>query len=223
MEIGTLIYLEYKKDGISEALKFYCKIIEKNDHYLFIDYPIEEKKKKTHFFRKGTNFVATFIGKDQSVYQFSTELVSKVNLNIPALAVKLPDKEKIKRVQRREFVRVKSAVDVAVHSKNESFIPFTTVTDDISGGGISIIVPNGIDLDLDQKKEVMVWMVLRINNKNYQYYNMNAEIVHINKLKSGLQIASLKFVSITYHIQQLIIRYCFEIQREARKKELQPF
>ncbi|MFA1820692.1 flagellar brake domain-containing protein [Virgibacillus oceani] len=69
-----MLLLEYKKHG-SEVLKCYCKIIEKNDHYLFIDYPIEEKTRKTCYFRKGTIFFVAHIGRDQSVYQFRTELV----------------------------------------------------------------------------------------------------------------------------------------------------
>src|SRR5690625_1308164 len=121
MYIGAMIHLEYKQHNISETMKYYCKIIEKNDDYLFIDYPINDKTKKTSFFRNGTNFSVTYIGKDQSVYKFRTELVSKVNLNIPALALKLPQKKDIKRVQRREFVRIKSAVDAAVYATDESF------------------------------------------------------------------------------------------------------
>jgi c-di-GMP-binding flagellar brake protein YcgR len=223
MKIGTMLHLEYKKQGVSEILRYYCKIIEKNDHYLFIDYPVNERTRKTGFFHKGTHFLAMYIGKDQSVYQFRTELVSKVSLNVPALAIKLPNKDNIKRIQRREFVRIKSAVDVAVHSNNESFTPFTTVTDDISGGGMSIIVPQGINLEWNKIKNIWIWMVLEMYNGEYHYHNIKAKFVHINELKNGLQIASLKFVAIPQNIQQHIIRYCFERQREARKKELQSF
>ena len=214
-----MLLLEYKKHG-SEVLKCYCKIIEKNDHYLFIDYPIEEKTRKTCYFRKGTNFSAIFIGKDQSVYQFRTELVSKANFKIPALALKLPQKEDIKRVQRREFVRIKSAVDIAVYASDDSFTPFTTVTNDLSGGGMSIILPKGTNLDHVESKKAVIWMVLEMNNGDYQYCYIKAEFVHIKEHLSGIQTASLKFTSITRNVQQQIIRYCFEKQREARKKEL---
>ncbi|WP_164218986.1 flagellar brake domain-containing protein [Virgibacillus sp. YIM 98842] len=221
MKIGTLLQLEYKMDGVSEVLKYYCKIIDRNDRYLFIDYPVNEKTKKTELLPKGAHFFAAYIGKDQSVYRFRTELVSKVSLNIPALAIKLPNKEDLKRIQRREFVRVKSAVDIAVYSDNNSFSPFTTVTDDISGGGMSIIVPDGINLELS--KDIWIWMVLEMYNGEYQYHNIKAVFVHINKLNRGICIASLRFTALKQEIRQQIIRYCFEKQREARKKELQHF
>ncbi len=221
MNIGTLLQLEYKKDGVSEVLKYYCKIIERNEQYLFIDCPVNEKTKKTERFHKGAQFFAAYIGKDQSVYRFRTEVVSKVSFNIPALAIRLPNKEGIKRIQRREFVRVKSAVDIAVYSDNDSFSPFTTVTDDISGGGMSIIVPDGVNLELN--KDISIWMVLEMYNGEYQYHNIKAVFVHINKLNSGIQIGSLKFTGLKQKIRQQIIRYCFEKQREARKKELQHF
>lgn len=215
MNIGTLLTMETKQPKNKEKEKYRCKIIEKNENYLFIDYPIEVKSSKTGFFQKGTSFSASYVGKDQSVYSFHTKVVAKVKLNIPALAISFPDKNDIKKIQRREYVRIETAVDVAFHGTNE---PFTTVTSDISGGGMSIIIPNGKNVTANETANVCV--ALQMHSGDYHYVNALAEVIRVNHDTSTVKTASLKFVSVNKHQQQHIIRYCFEKQREARKKEL---
>lgn len=132
MKIGTVLQLLITQAN-KQNKKYRCKIIDKNDKYLFIDYPVDVKTKKTAFFNKDTLFDVFFIGEDEVVHHFRSRLAAKVKLNIKALAMTLP--EELKRVQRRNFVRVDAAVDIAVHSPDQPFPPFTTVTNDISGGG----------------------------------------------------------------------------------------
>ncbi|MFA1820693.1 flagellar brake protein [Virgibacillus oceani] len=108
------------------------------------------------------------------------------------------------------------------YASDDSFTPFTTVTNDLSGGGMSIIMLNGTGLDHVESKKAVICMVLEMNNGDYHYCHIKAEFVHINEQRSGIQTASLKFTSITSNVQQQIIRYCYERQREARKKELHP-
>lgn len=50
MEIGIMLQLEHKQDEISEFVTYSCKIAEKNKHYLFMDYPVNEITRKTEFF-----------------------------------------------------------------------------------------------------------------------------------------------------------------------------
>ena len=46
-----------------------------------------------------------------------------------------PGDEYVMKIQRRQYVRVETAVDIAIHPYNGEFVPFTAVTDDISAGG----------------------------------------------------------------------------------------
>ena len=39
------------------------------------------------------------------------------------------------KIQRSQFVRIETAVDVAIHPMNREFEPFTAMTEDISAGG----------------------------------------------------------------------------------------
>lgn len=215
LKIGTLLNLELKQIQTDEVKKYRCKIVEKNEDYLFIDYPIDIKTNKTAFLYKGTHLSAEYVGKDQSVYKFQTEIVAKVKLNVPTLAINFPNEDNIKRIQRREYVRIETAVDIAVHSSNDSF---TTVTSDVSGGGMSIIIPNGNKME--EKEEVNVWIVLQMQSGEFQYVTALTEVIRIKESDNAANTASLKIIQVTKADQQNIIRYCFEKQREARKKEL---
>lgn len=219
MKIGSFLTLEIKQVDKKRIEKFRCKIIEKNEYYLFIDYPINEHTKKTSFLPKGTYLTATYVGSDQSVYSFHSQIVAKVKFNIPALAISLPEKSKIIRIQRREHVRIETAIDISVHSSdNVTFTPFVSVTADISGGGVSIILPNKVTLS--ENAILDIWLVLPMQSKMYQYVYAQTEVIRLKSTAAGVNKASLKFVSIAPQARQQIIQYGFEKQLEARKKEL---
>ncbi|MFD2045881.1 flagellar brake protein [Ornithinibacillus salinisoli] len=216
MNIGTLLTLEYIKSEKKE--KYKCKVIEKSDTLLIIDYPINIATKKTTVLRKGTQLEVSYVGEDNSVYSFTSIIKGKHKLNVPALSLEIPEKHDISRVQRRQYVRVDTAVDLAVHSLDQSFPSFSTVTTDVSGGGLSFIIPNGVKVNENMKASV--WMVLPMNSGEYQYICVEGEVVRLIDHTNTAQTASLKFNAITKQSQQNIIRYCFEVQREQRQKEL---
>lgn len=137
---------------------------------------------------------------------------------MPALAIKLPNKSKFKRIQRREFVRIDTAVDAAIHSPGNDFLPFVSVTSDISGGGMSVIVPKDNTLQLGQT--VDLWLSLPMHSKKQKYIYSQAEIVFIKEASSSVVTASLKFISISRQNQQHIVSFVFQKQRELRMKEL---
>lgn len=219
MKIGTLIALEVFSQVSNETEKCHCKVIEKSKSLLFIDYPIHEETKKTVFLTKGKKVSITYVGEDKAVYNFHSEIVKKLKLTVPALAINFPEKANIERIQRREFVRIETAVDVAIHGSDNRFSPFITVTSDISGGGLSVVIPRNNTLEAE--KIVDIWLIIQLSSGEYYYIYAEAMIVLIQSLNHhSIKTASLKFTSITKQAQQNIIRYCFEKQRDARKKEL---
>src|SRR5690606_3509678 len=147
LNIGDQLILELK--NTEEEEKFKCKVVEMKNDYLFIDYPISLKTNRTAFFIDGTQFKCSIVTKDNSVYYFETEIKSRVKREIPMLMISYPGDNQLIKIQRRQYVRIETAVDVAVHSLHGEFTPFVTVTDDISAGGAAIIVPEHIELPLD--------------------------------------------------------------------------
>ncbi|RDW22032.1 flagellar brake protein [Oceanobacillus chungangensis] len=218
MKIGTVLHIELKNPKTNKNDKYRCKVIEMNELYLIIDYPVNEITNKTTVLPKRKHFSVSYIGEDEAVYQFNSSITSKIKLNVPALAIEYPKKENIRRIQRREFVRIETTVDVAIHSIDQAFSPFVTVTSDISGGGISIIAPNGHKLVIGDIVET--WLTLQMHEDKYHYINMKTKVVFIKTLKSSIELVSLKFIELDQLSQQAIIRFCFEKQREARQKEM---
>ncbi|RDW19086.1 flagellar brake protein [Oceanobacillus arenosus] len=218
MKIGTVLHIELKNTKTNTKDKYRCKVIEMNEQQIIIDYPINELTNKTAFIPKRKYFSVAYIGEDEAVYQFTSSITSKIKLNVPALAIENPKKEDIQRIQRREFVRIETTVDIAVHSNDKTFSPFVTVTSDISGGGLSIIAP--YDHKLAIGDIVDIWLTLQMKDNKYQYINTQAEVVIIKTLKSSVELVSFKFIAIDKLSQQGIIRFCFQKQRESRQKEM---
>lgn len=219
MKIGVVLTLEIFNTDANSYEKYRCKIMDKNNEHIFIDYPVHMKTKKTEVFRIGTRLSAEYIGEDQSVYRFKTIVLHRRKGKIPTLALQVPSKDEIKRIQRREYVRVDTAVDVAIHSKKESFSPFTTVSVDLSGGGLSVIIPKGVQME--EKEDIHVNLVLPMHSGDYNYLNLNGEVVRVLQNDFSANTASIKLLSLSEQDKQAIIRYCFEKQREARQKEMQ--
>ncbi|WP_017755605.1 flagellar brake protein [Calidifontibacillus oryziterrae] len=215
LNIGDKIFIELKYS--EERQRFKCKVVEKKDNYLFIDYPINEKTGKTAFLLDGTEIKVSFYAKDSAIYMFDSEILARKKANIPMLVINYPGNDKLVRIQRREFVRVDANVDVAVHPLNAEFEAFTTVTADISAGGASIILPP--KHQLKPQTEFMCYIVLPLSNGEYFYIKTLSKIIRIiNGTGGSRDKAPIQFVDLNETQKQQITRYCFDRQLMDRKK-----
>lgn len=216
MKIGSLLTLELKYSDKYE--RFRCKLVERKGQYLYIDYPINIETKKTAFFIDGTQLKCSFVAEDGSVYLFESETIGRVRQNIPMIILSYPGDEQLIKIQRRQYVRVETAVDVAVHPTNFEFKPFVTVTDDISAGGAAIITTN--TLKLEQGTSLSAWLVLPMQIGEYFYFKFNAKVVRVIPLDDLHHKVSLQFTDVTPHERQALLRFCFDRQVVMRKKGL---
>lgn len=216
-KIGMSLVLETIEREKHE--KYRCKLIEQSESLLFVDYPINELNGKTAFFMTGTKFIASFVGLDGSVYQFVTELKNKANIKIPALALSYPGDEGLKRIQRRDYVRIASTNDIAIHAKAMEFPPFTTVTTNISGGGLAFLLPEQISLLPGNKLDA--WLVLYLESGIVKHLQLEAVVIRTKQGKEGRSnTVSIQFEEIDDQTRQTIIRYCFERQLRERRQKL---
>jgi len=138
IKVGNTIHLEL--NNVDEAKKRYkSKILDHNSGQVFIDYPVDQKTKKPSFFLEGTQFRIWFVGRDEAIYLFETEVLGKDEKKFPMLVLKDPGEQEYVRIQRRQYVRVDTNIDVAVYSLTNKFPPYTTVTADVSGGGMALL------------------------------------------------------------------------------------
>ncbi|MGV3487656.1 MAG: flagellar brake protein, partial [Tuberibacillus sp.] len=163
---GDDIFLEWiNEKGETEKYK---TVIASHDDHLYVEIPINEKTKKYGYFLIGTVFYCTFYH-DNKVFQFETELLGRVRENVPLLILSYPGDEHLNVIQRRQHFRVEASLDVAVHSVNQGFNPFTTITNDISGGGCSAYLPKNASDSLKEGMDVLLWIVLPMQSGRYQY------------------------------------------------------
>ncbi|HHW35964.1 MAG TPA: pilus assembly protein PilZ [Bacillales bacterium] len=216
LNIGDTLNLEIKYSDSRE--KFKCKIVDKRGNQLLIDYPVSEKTGKTAFFLDGTEIKVSFFAKDNGAYMFESEIIGRTKENIPMIIISYPGQDKLFRVQRREFVRIDASVDMAVHSINDEFMPFTTVTVDISAGGAVIILPP--NHNFKSQTQILCYLVLPLSNGEYNYIKVHSKIIRIINGDMGTRDkAPIQFIDLKEAQIQQIMRYCFERQLTERKRE----
>ncbi|WP_181186047.1 flagellar brake protein [Alkalicoccus urumqiensis] len=213
MKIGTPVQLEASAEG--ERQFFRTSILDQAKGKIYIDYPIEEATGKVRFFLEGSEFQATFIGTDEAVYSFSTEVTGRLKTHVPMLVLKDPGKEEYSRIQRREFVRVEASLDAAVHSPDGLFPPFTAVTADVSGGGAALALKEGHPLEA--LTEVDVWLSVPYRSGEIQYLCFKASVIRISS-SEGRTRAHVKFEEADEQVRQKLIRYIFEKQQEDKER-----
>lgn len=216
IKIGTTLILEAENEEANN-IRYRCKVVEMDGTTIYIDYPINEQSERTSIFPKGTIFQASFIGDNQSVYQFDTEITGKTTANVPMLLIHYP-KDDMTRIQRREYVRVMTNLDISIHDPNQVEHAFTTVTHDISGGGMSIVLPE--DRSIEYGKMMDIWLVLPMQSNEIMYVAAQAETIRTYQKKDVTRkLLSMKFTEIDEKDRQHIIRFCFEKQLQARRLE----
>ncbi|SOC37767.1 flagellar brake protein [Ureibacillus acetophenoni] len=213
IKIGTVLTLE-PIPAYEKSEKFHCKVVEQSDRVLYIDYPINSLTKKTAFLIDGSQFRATFVNEDETSYAFNTEVIGRKLNNIPMIMLTLPPVDEFIKVQRREFVRVKTTVDVAVEFENQYF---QFVSQDISAGGLALILNS--DVPFKDGDQIELTIVLPYSNGDIRYVRTNAYIVRIFE-KNGLKLASTQFVELEDVVKQHILRFCFERQLILHRNEL---
>ena len=212
LKIGTILTLE--PTYTENVEKFRCKVVEQQGDVLYIDYPVNVKTKKTAFLLDGAQFRVTFHTEDKQSFAFNTEVLGRKAGNIPMIMLACPPKEDFIKIQRREFVRVETPVDIAVHFQDH-FYQF--ITEDISAGGIALILKGQVNFQEGDTVELTI--VLPFSNGEIRYVQTDAIIISIFE-RDHKQIASIQFKDADDLDKQHLVRFCFERQLILRKKEM---
>ncbi len=215
IKIGTLLQLEPTYTERIE--KFRCKVVEQRDNIIYIDYPTNVITKKTAFLIDGSEFRATFRTEDKQSYAFNTEVIGRKAGNIPMIMLHCPQEDEFIKIQRREYVRVETPVDVAVQFKDNKY---QLVTTDISAGGLALILKGNIAFQ--DGDDIKLTIVLPFANGDVNYVVSEATVVRIFE-KDDKTIATIQLTDTDDIDQQHIVRFCFERQLLNRRKEINPF
>jgi c-di-GMP-binding flagellar brake protein YcgR len=216
LAVGEPIYLEPLISDKKDTYK--SKIYEIKEDEIYIDYPSNESTNRTEYFFDGTQFKASFLDKEKNVYTFRTELLGRKIEKVPVLIITSPKNEEIHKVQRRQFVRVETLLDVAVKNANNSYEPFPSVVVDLSAGGMLLSLPIGHKVSKGDVLECLV--VLPMQSGEKIYLDLTCNVLRILEGHgNNRQRAPLQFNQIASKDRQHVIRYCFEQQLMMKKKE----
>lgn len=208
LTIGDVLLLE-TKDLNNEKLK--CKLVERKGNQLYIDYPINQKTGSTAYLMMGTELYVSFVRKDQNAYKFQSEVTGRIKENIPMISLTFPGDDQLIRIQRREYVRVETNIDIAIHSINDEFPPFTAITSDLSAGGTAITIPK--DSPLNEGQELNLWFSLPLKDGHIEHFKIKSKVIRIFPAEHpGYLRLPLQFLNIDEKVQQTIIRFCFDQQ-----------
>jgi c-di-GMP-binding flagellar brake protein YcgR len=214
LNIGDTIILQSTDEQDTKKLR--SKVVDIIDEKVYIDFPVNDKTKKTEVVAIGSEYSAVFVGKDQSVYLFNTEILSKVRQQIPMIQISFPGNKNLKRLQRREFVRVDTNLDISIVFGKKRNIAFNTVSTDISAGGCAIILPKNEKLLPTMIIDMYIVLPLEVG---YKYLLVKGKVIRILEATGKEpEKAPVEFLNISEVDRQLIIRYCFEKQLEMRKR-----
>ena len=125
----------------------------------------------------------------------------------------LPADSEFLRIQRRDFVRVSTSIDISVQFEEERY---QFVTDDISAGGTAIILNKPVNFKADD--EVSLLIPLLFNNGDIKYVSTLAQVIRIWE-KGSLTLHRLQFTDTDELDKQQIVRFCFERQVLLEKKQ----
>lgn len=217
MDIGTSLMITLANNLNTDGPKTYrSKVIDLNETEMMIDYPMNKEEYIGLPIQVNHIVEIEYIAQG-SVMKFPANVKRIVESPLLAFVIDRPTSNIITKIQRREYVRINIDVDVAIHSISETFAPFTTVTRDISGGGMAVVTPGQISLI--NNEVVDVYFVLKSRYSDIQYIKTEAEIIRTTFLNE-LQHTSLRFNFDDERKRQTVIKYCFEIQREKLKKQV---
>ncbi|MDS9470806.1 flagellar brake protein [Sporosarcina pasteurii] len=210
LKVGTVVIIEKKFSD--DNSKYRSKIIDSGDGFVMIDYPTHIDTGKTAFFMDGTELVINFTDDLRMSYAFHTVVCGRQIDGVPMLKIAYEGDEGLIRIQRRQFVRVKVAIDVAVEIEDHVM---QLVTEDISAGGVAINITN--TSVLQKEAVVSLLLVLPFVKRETQYVRAKGRVIRIWE-DGRRKIASLEFVEISTVDRQQIVQFCFERQLQMKNK-----
>ncbi|WP_409301414.1 flagellar brake protein [Peribacillus sp. SCS-155] len=214
IKVGHTLLLEAKYSAKPEQYK--AMVVEADHNNIFIDYPINTETGKIAFLLDGIQLKATYFDEEHAVYIFDTEVLGRVKAEIAMVQLALPPIETFVKIQRRQFVRVETPIDSAVHPIFNDFTPFRAITEDISAGGAALRIP--LHIDLSNVSNLYIWFALSLKTGEIHYQRIKCKVIRISEHTDRFNKLSVQFLEMSEGDRQALIRVIFERQLDMKKK-----
>ncbi|MCA1064489.1 PilZ domain-containing protein (plasmid) [Rossellomorea sp. AcN35-11] len=191
----------------SEGGIYTSRIVDFNSNEIMLEYPVNISDGKTGLFYKGETLDVTFVGEDGVMYKYKPTLKRKKRDNIPLVVLDAPTTQNVKRIQRREYVRVSDTKGVSLILNDKVL---SGVLLNISAGGIAVKMDKSLDIQVGDK----VFCEFLLANS---LVGFKCEVKRVSINDSDFKL-SMQYDDINSSDREMITRYVFSKQVELRKK-----
>ncbi|WP_021481557.1 cyclic di-GMP receptor DgrA [Bacillus subtilis] len=212
IEIGENVLLEYIEENELKKAKSKAVSIENNE--LLIAYPVDVVTGRTVILHNDMEVTIEFVGKDEVPYRFISRIKGKVKDKLQMICLEMPPREKMKRIQRRQYVRTDAVLDVQIQPGNEEEI--RTLSYNISAGGIAVVLADGLSFQSGESLR----LIIRLPEEEHTRQIETEAVVRriFNDPKSGKRKMTLEYSEIAAGDQQALLQYCIRRQLNKRRK-----
>ena len=212
IEIGENVLLEYIEENELKKAKSKAVSIENNE--LLIAYPVDVVTGRTVILHNDMEVTVEFVGKDEVPYRFTSRIKGKVKDKLQMICLEVPPREKMKRIQRRQYVRTDAVLDVQIQPGNEE--EFRTLSYNISAGGIAVVLADGLSFQSGESLR----LIIRLPEEEHTRQIETEAVVRriFNDPKSGKRKMTLEYSEIAAGDQQALLQYCIRRQLNKRRK-----
>ena len=212
IEIGENVLLEYIEENELKKAKSKAVSIENNE--LLIAYPVDVVTGRTVILHNDMEVTVEFVGKDEVPYRFIGRIKGKVKDKLQMICLEMPPREKMKRIQRRQYVRTDAVLDVQIQPGNEEEI--RTLSYNISAGGIAVVLADGLSFQSGESLR----LIIRLPEEEHTRQIETEAVVRriFNDPKSEKRKMTLEYSEIAAGDQQALLQYCIRRQLNKRRK-----
>ncbi|MBU8612433.1 MULTISPECIES: cyclic di-GMP receptor DgrA [Bacillus] len=212
IEIGETVLLEYIEENELKKAKSKAVSIENNE--LLIAYPVDVVTGRTVILHNDMEVTVEFVGKDEVPYRFISRIKGKVKDKLQMICLEVPPREKMKRIQRRQYVRTDAVLDVQIQPGNEEEI--RTLSYNISAGGIAVVLADGLSFQSGESLR----LIIRLPEEEHSRQIETEAVVRriFNDPKSEKRKMTLEYSEIAAGDQQALLQYCIRRQLNKRRK-----
>ncbi|MDR4435521.1 flagellar brake protein [Bacillus tequilensis] len=213
IEIGENVILEYIEEN--ELKKAKSKAVSVENDELLIAYPVDIVTGRTVILHNDMEVTVEFVGKDEVPYRFTSRIKGKVKGKLQMICLEVPPREKMKRIQRRQYVRTDAVLDVHIQPANTK--EFRTLSYNISAGGIAVILAEGQSFQSGESLR----LIINLSAEEERTREIETESV-VRRIfddpKSGKRKMTLEYTAISASDQQFLLQYCIRRQLNKRRK-----
>ncbi|MFW6269796.1 MAG: flagellar brake protein [Bacillota bacterium] len=149
-----------------------------------------------------------------AAYKFTSRIVDRELEPVPVLVIKYP--EKVERIQRRDYFRLQIQIEVKYRHVDSEGEPLDdkfreTISRDLSGGGIKMVVENELNVD--------TLLELYLDIPEIKKIPIMGKVVQTHT-EEKVKTAGIEFKAINPQLRDQIVGWLFDKQRELRQKGL---